>query len=225
LSPIARPRGGLAASDLLSRVRAEIDARCNELRPALAEYERLLSAAEAIGLDLDGAPAPARAPRPPARKAAARKASARKPAAAKEPALKVSARRTSGGKPSSPVAVTEAPVETPPAAAARVRARGKRGSAAGAIVRASSSPARGGRAAAGKAASKAGAQRDTAQRAIVAALEHGSHTVAELGVVTAMSGASIREGLRRLTKAGAVRRAKREGDGKAAYALSATVGA
>ena len=66
-----------------------------------------------------------------------------------------------------------------------------------------------------------GAQRDAAQQAIVAALEHGSHTVAELGVVTAMSGASIREGLRRLAKAGTVRRAKREGDGKAAYALPA----
>jgi hypothetical protein len=63
-------------------------------------------------------------------------------------------------------------------------------------------------------------RRDAAQQAIVAALEHGSHTVSELGVVTALSGASIREGLRRLAKTGTVARATRAGDGKAAYALS-----
>lgn len=58
-----------------------------------------------------------------------------------------------------------------------------------------------------------------AQEAIVAALEHGSHTVSELVLVTAMSGADIREGLRRLLKAGTVVRARREG--RTAYALSA----
>jgi DNA-binding transcriptional ArsR family regulator len=62
------------------------------------------------------------------------------------------------------------------------------------------------------------APRGAAQQAIIAALEHGSHTVSELAVVTAMSGPNIRENLRRLLKAGAVTRAKREG--KAAYALS-----
>jgi hypothetical protein len=62
------------------------------------------------------------------------------------------------------------------------------------------------------------APRGAAQQAILAALEHGSHTVSELTVVTAMSGANIREHLRRLLKAGAITRAKREG--KAAYALS-----
>jgi hypothetical protein len=223
LSPIARPRGGLAASDLLARVRAEIDARCDELRPALVEYERLLLAAEAIGLDLDGAPAPVRVPRPSTGKAAARRAPARKTATAKEPAAKASVREASTGKPSAPAAATEA-LDEISADALRPRARGKRGSAAGAIVRAASPPARGGRAAVAKGAKKAGGQRDAAQQAIVAALEHGSHTVAELGVVTAMSGASIREGLRRLGKAGTVGRAKREGDGKAAYALAAPDG-
>jgi DNA-binding transcriptional ArsR family regulator len=54
--------------------------------------------------------------------------------------------------------------------------------------------------------------------AIVAALEHGSHTVSELVVVTAMSPARVREGLRRLASAGTVTKARREG--KAAYALS-----
>jgi hypothetical protein len=59
-----------------------------------------------------------------------------------------------------------------------------------------------------------------AEQAIVAALEHGSHTVGELGVVTAMSGSEIREGARRLLKAGKIVRAKREG--RAAYALAGT---
>jgi len=62
------------------------------------------------------------------------------------------------------------------------------------------------------------AARGAAQQAIVAALEHGSHTVSELVVVTAMSAPNVRESLRRLLKAGAVARASR--DGKAAYALS-----
>jgi hypothetical protein len=56
------------------------------------------------------------------------------------------------------------------------------------------------------------------RQAIVAALEHGSHTVAELAVVTAMSGPSIRETVRGLLKAGRVTKTKREG--KAAYALA-----
>jgi len=62
------------------------------------------------------------------------------------------------------------------------------------------------------------APRGAAQQAIIAALEHGSHTVSELVIVTAMSGANVRDNLRRLLKAGSVTRAKR--DGKAAYALS-----
>jgi hypothetical protein len=57
-----------------------------------------------------------------------------------------------------------------------------------------------------------------ARQAIVAALEHGSHTVSELAVVTAMSGGSIRESVRGLIAVGAVTRARRA-DGKAAYAL------
>ncbi len=56
------------------------------------------------------------------------------------------------------------------------------------------------------------------QQAIIAALEHGSHTVAELVLVTAISAADIRAGVRPLLKAGTVVRAKREG--RAAYALS-----
>jgi hypothetical protein len=62
------------------------------------------------------------------------------------------------------------------------------------------------------------APRGAAQAAILAALEHGSHTVSELGVVTALSAQIIRENLRRLLGTGAITRAKREG--KAAYALA-----
>jgi hypothetical protein len=66
------------------------------------------------------------------------------------------------------------------------------------------------------------AQRGAAAVAILAALEHGSHTVSELVIVTAMSGAVINNNLRRLQQAGTIARTKRAGDGKAAYALTAT---
>jgi DNA-binding MarR family transcriptional regulator len=56
--------------------------------------------------------------------------------------------------------------------------------------------------------------------AIIAALEHGSHTVSELAIVTAMRGPIIANNLRRLQQGGTVTRTKREGDGKAAYALT-----
>jgi predicted Rossmann fold nucleotide-binding protein DprA/Smf involved in DNA uptake len=62
------------------------------------------------------------------------------------------------------------------------------------------------------------APRGAAQHAILAALEHGSHTVSELAVVTAMPAQVIRQNLRRLTLSGAVTRAEREG--RLAYALS-----
>jgi hypothetical protein len=57
-----------------------------------------------------------------------------------------------------------------------------------------------------------------AEQAIAAALEHGSHTVAELVLVSALPAADIRAGLRPLLASGAVTRAKR--DGRAAYALT-----
>jgi DNA-binding MarR family transcriptional regulator len=56
--------------------------------------------------------------------------------------------------------------------------------------------------------------------AVIAALEHGSHTVSELVVVTAMRGPIIHDNLRRLQQAGTVIRTKRPGDGKSAYALA-----
>jgi len=157
------------AGELLSRVRAEIDARREALRPAVAEYERLLSAAAA---------------------------------------LKVGAVDARTHTRSSPRA----------AAPAARRAPARRDSAGAATVRAPAPAPAAGRRRAGTAAGRARVPRGAAQEAIVAALEHGSHTVSELGVVTAMSGASIRENLRRLMDLGTVTRAKR--DGKAAYALA-----
>src|SRR5271154_232904 len=156
---MAQGRTAMAA-DVLARVHAEIGARLRELRPAVAEYERLLDAAGAIEAEADAAPV-AKA-QPVAKARAAGKAK-----------LANAAR---------PVANTQS--------AAKVRSSAKPRSAA-------ASPA---------------------EQAIVAALEHGSHTVGELGVVTAMSGGEIRDGARLLLKAGKIVRAKR--DGRAAYALS-----
>lgn len=61
------------------------------------------------------------------------------------------------------------------------------------------------------------APRGAAAEAIVAALEHGSHTVSELAIVTAMSGQNIRNNLKRLLQARTVTQTKREG--KTAYTL------
>jgi hypothetical protein len=144
------------SDDLLARVTADIDARRAALRPLVAEYERLLTAAAALEDD----------------------------AAASAPRV-ASAKRAAGGARSAGAA-TSAPK------ARRVGAR----------------PGR--------------AVRGAAQQAILAALEHGSHTAAELSAVTAMNGASIRANLSRLVGTGAVARAKREG--KAAYALVRSAG-
>jgi DNA-binding transcriptional ArsR family regulator len=127
-------------SDLLAKVRAELELRLHELRPLVSEYERTLDAASALGIGPERASAPSQS------KAATH-----------------AAQRDGGGKPQ--------------------RAR-----------------------------------RGAAEHAIVAALEHGSHTVSELVVVTAMSGPNIRSNLRRLLKARMVTQTNREG--KAAYALS-----
>ncbi|MHB8242395.1 MAG: hypothetical protein ACYDHN_10425 [Solirubrobacteraceae bacterium] len=171
------------AADLLASISAEIDARLQELRPLLAEYERLLEAADALGL-ADG-------------KATAVAAAPAAPLAAKVEGAKAGRAVTTGS---------------------RRRAAGPRGSAAGAIGRASSK-----RSEDGKGATRTRAVRGAAQQAILAALEHGSHTVGELTVVTAMSGQNIRENLRRMLSSGAVTRAKREG--KAAYALASSAAA
>jgi DNA-binding transcriptional ArsR family regulator len=61
------------------------------------------------------------------------------------------------------------------------------------------------------------ALRGAAREAILAALEHGSHTVGELAMVTAMSGPTINGSLRRLAFEGAI--VKTERKGKTAWLL------
>jgi hypothetical protein len=60
--------------------------------------------------------------------------------------------------------------------------------------------------------------RGAAREAILAALEHGSHTVSELAVVTAMKASNLHGNVRRLLAEGAV--AKTEREGKTAYRLA-----
>ena len=146
------------ASDLLSTIRDEIDARLRELQPLLAEYERLLVAAQALDHGTGtGLPTAADGALSDAGRAARR---GRKPAARK---------------------------------ASLTPRRGRTGRAA---------PSR----------------RSATEETILAVLEHGSHTVGELVVVTAMSATKINGGLRRLASQGAV--AKTEREGKIAWALS-----
>jgi hypothetical protein len=143
-------------ADLLTRIRAEIDARLSELRPAIAEYERLSTATEALAAKGRAAP------RPDAR-------------AAPQPAAPAPAR-----------------------APAKTRARPKAARRARKRERITQSP--------------------TGQ-AILAALEHGSHTVAELVLVTALPAPDIRDSLRQLRKRHTVVKTEREG--RTAYALPA----
>jgi hypothetical protein len=145
-------------ADLLTSIRAEIDVRLRELAPAIAEYERLSTAADA--LSAEGAAASR-----PAERAAPKPAGGPAPASAKK----------------------AAPRKAPRKGARRARKR----------ERPAHSP--------------------TGQ-AILAALEHGSHTLAELVMVTALRASDIRDSLRHLRKHKAI--VKTDRDGKAAYALS-----
>jgi hypothetical protein len=162
------------AADLLTIIRAEIDARLRELRPLLAEYERLVSAADALASE-SAAAEPAPLAPPPRRRGRPRKT----PAAADA---------------SAPAATAEAGEEAPAGyATSSTRAYEPEGLA---------KPGR----------------RATGQ-AILAALEHGSHTVAELVMVTAIAAPDIRDSLRRLRRRKAI--VKTDRDGKTAYALPA----
>ncbi len=176
------------APDLLSTIRHEIDERLNELRPLLAEHKRLLSAVEA--LEMAAGQGEVSSVSVPA---------APKPAA---PAKSVTA---------TPVRRRARPPATP------------RGLAVGAIELAATGPV--------AAATEGGngkeptvkdkperSARGVVREVILAALDHGSHTVGELAMVTAMSGPSINGNLRKLVAEGAVVKTEREG--KAAWALA-----
>lgn len=169
------------ASELLSTIQGEIDARLNELRPLLAEYEQLLGAVDAL-LDTEGgsvAPAPKK-PR------ATRTVRAPRGSAAGVIAQVVA---------DEPVAATSP--DTPDTPAVKPKPKSPKPK--------SPKPER--------------AQRGAAREAILGALEHGSHTIAELVVVTAMSAPNLNGNLRRLAADGTVVKTEREG--KTAYALPA----
>jgi hypothetical protein len=151
------------AADLLSTVRSELDARLNELRPVLSEYERLLAAAAALDAGDGGAV----------------------PRGAADSTLSTTRR-------------------------SRTRRAGRR--RAGAIKAVASSSSR--RASGSR--KRARARRGAAQHAILAALEHGSHTASELMSVTALAGPNIRTNLRRLLEEGTITQTKRTG--RTAYA-------
>lgn len=183
------------ARDLLSTIRDEIDERLNELRPLLAEYQRLLGAVDAFApTDREGVPGAAlmavsiKAPRRKTRAGGGRRGSA---AGAIELAAAGPAKVEVDGNVDENIAT-------------RLEAAGI-GALAGSRRRAPAKPKR------------ERAPRGPAREAILAALEHGSHTVAELAVVTAMSGPNINGHLRKLFSEGAVVKAEREG--KAAWAL------
>src|ERR1700691_3036759 len=146
-------------ADLLTSIRAEIDARLRELAPAIAEYERLSTAADALAAEgrRRAIPSPPRA----------RRSDAPAKAPARPPAKKAAAPRRAA----------------PRRAATRARKPEE-------------------------------AAHSPAGQAILAALEHGSHTLAELVTVTALRGSDIREALRQLRRHKAI--VKTERDGRAA---------
>jgi hypothetical protein len=221
------------ATDLLARIRGELEERMEQLRPLLSEYERLIAAAATLtamsadaplphGAPVEGAPtapmlaeaipsAPARRRRRPLRGTAAgavaRVASTPAPSSAR--AGGASTPRAS----STPAAaeIGQSPVPAPPAAGIAQPAPPPEAASAEPLP---SIPLAEDRDIARPPASPA-----AVQQAILAALEHGSHTASELVMVTAMSASEIRGGLGRLTRRGGVAKVKRHGDGKTAYAL------
>ena len=169
------------ATDLLSTIRREIDERLNELRPFLAEQQRLLVAADAlVEARSDGAEVEAQTT---TKQAADSRAKATAP-------VKRSRKSAPTPKPDSSSRTEARPDES--AVAPQPKAKPER------------------------------AARGAAREAILGALDHGSHTVGELVVVTAMSGPNVNGNLRRLEAEGVVAKAEREG--KAAWALLGTTG-
>jgi hypothetical protein len=186
------------APDLLSIIRYEIDERLSELRPLLNEHERLLEAAAALEmaggeLDVSGASPTVKGGSRGARISTAQRGSVTR-------AIKL--------------------VAAGPASDALERSAAEQSSHGGSSTRLNGKPrsaARPSRRAADPKPERV--SRDIARETILAALEHGSHTVGELAVVTAMSGPSINGNLRKLVSVGAVVKTEREG--KAAWALAA----
>jgi hypothetical protein len=187
------------APDFLSTIRHEIDERLSELRPLLDERERLLEAAAALemaGGTLGPSSESQKPPAPNRGRRAARIGSAQRGSA--EGAIKLAAAGSAEGVLVKPVGGGSADNGSPMRLDGRTRSATR---ASRSVV--SPKPGR--------------ATRSVARETILDALEHGSHTVGELTVVTAMSGPNINGSLRKLVAEGAVIKTEREG--KAAWAL------
>jgi hypothetical protein len=214
------------ATDLLVRIRGELEHRMARLRPLLAEYERLVAAADALAaMDVRAAAPeepPAQAPpmlelAPVAPAASARRRGRlQRGSAAGTFALAMSLRTTPviqpaglmpGARPYKPAPPRPTAEELIERAPAPPSALDRNGRGQPALPFVEDEPKR-------KPASPA-----TVQQAILAALSHGSHTASELVTVTAMSTREIRGGLSRLGAWGTIAKIKRRGDGKSAYAL------
>src|SRR5258708_36606364 len=154
------------APDLLSTIRDEIDQRLKELRPLLAEYEHLLGAADAlVATDREEA-ATAQTPTAKRARGKTRVGAARRGSAAG------AIERAAAGP-----AEVEAARGLDEGSAIRPHAADAQTTTAPRRRAAKSKPER--------------AARGAAREAILGALEHGSHTSAELAVVTAMSGPNV----------------------------------
>ncbi|HEV3321869.1 MAG TPA: hypothetical protein VG147_06700 [Solirubrobacteraceae bacterium] len=200
-------------TDLLARIRAELEQRMAELRPLLGEYERLLEAADTLAA-IEAAPEPEPAPPAPrAPRLLPTTPTLRTPRllpttpAPRAPRLlpTTPTLRTQpmlSALPLPPARPVPTPVEAPPAIPEPVREEFE--------LEPEPEPER-----------KPAMPSDVRQ-AILAALEHGSHTISELVMVTAMNPAEIRTNLSQLARQRKVTRVKREGDGKRAFALPAS---
>ncbi len=232
----------MVETDLLARVCAEIEQRMAELRPLLDEYERLLAADNALDsfetVSTDDGP-PELPPRPaPARRRARDRSktgqrgsrdsaagaielaasAAESVTQTPEPEPTLPAPRTSRILPAMPSLRTQpglsalpslsmTPVKPAPVAVEAPPAVPKP-----AIEEFEPEPE----------LERKPASPSEVRQAILAALEHGSHTISELVMVTAMSTPEIRTNLSQLTRQRKVARVKREGDGKSAFALPAS---
>ena len=226
-------------TDLLTRIRAELEQRMAELRPLLGEYERLLAANDALdsfeAAPTDGLPpAPTPRPAPSRRRARDRSEIGQRGSAA-------GAIELTSCAPEPPGAQAPEPEPTPPPAP-----RARRTLGATPTLRTQhmlrTQPARARVEAPPPAVpepvleefefklepelepepERKPALPSDVRQAILAALEHGSHTISELVMVTAMSTPEIRTNLSQLARQRKVTRVKREGDGKSAFALPAS---
>ncbi len=232
----------MVETDLLARVCAEIEQRMAELRPLLDEYERLLAANDALD-SFEAPPTDGGPPELPPRPAPSRRR-ARGPRGSAAGAIELAS-----SAPPEPVAPAPEPESAPPAPRAPRTPREPRILAGMPSLR--TQPGLSALPSLSTAAAKPApivaeappaalpepvveefepepelerrpASPSEVRQAILAALEHGSHTLAELVMVTAMSTPEIRAAVSQLVRQRKVTRVKREGDGKSAFALPAS---